>query len=83
MNDGVLNEQQYADGFNAGVWLFGYERELAASFIEQGIVQYDDFSTGFSEGLVQAEYDRTLSEMHELRAEYESPTIDHDREPDF
>ena len=63
----VVNEQLYADGFNKGYWLFTYERDIAKSFIDNEVVIYDDFSDGFSQGLLQAEQEITLNEFEQLR----------------
>lgn len=65
--DTELNEKEYKDGFNRGYWLFNYEPDVARLLIKSEVDRRDDFSTGFAEGLKQAEQEKTVSEFEQLR----------------
>ena len=62
-----LDLKEYKDGFNRGYWLFNYEPDVAKLLIKSEIDRRDDFSTGFAEGLKQAEQEKTISEFDRLR----------------
>lgn len=62
-----LDLKEYKDGFNRGYWLFNYEPDVAKLLIKSEIDSRDDFSTGFAEGLKQAEQEKTISEFNQLR----------------
>lgn len=64
-----LNLTEYKDGFNRGFWLFNYEPDVAKLLIKSEVDRRDDFSTGFAEGLKQAEQEKTISEFDKLRSE--------------
>jgi hypothetical protein len=63
----IIKEQEFADGFNRGYWLYSYEPEVAKSLMQSEIDNRDDFSTGFAQGLVQAEQEKTLNDLEHLR----------------
>ncbi len=65
----VTDEIRFAEGFNKGYILFQYEPEIAKSFMENEVVIYDDFSAGFSDGLKQAQQEKTIGEFEQLRNE--------------
>lgn len=64
-----LDLKEYKDGFNRGYWLFNYEPDVARLLIKSEVDRRDDFSTGFAEGLKQAEQEKTISEFDKLRSE--------------
>lgn len=63
----IKNEMDYKDGFNNGYWLYTYEPVVAQSLMKAEIDVRDDFSTGFAQGLVQAEQEKTINEFEQLR----------------
>ncbi len=62
-----LNEIEFKDGYNRGYWLYNYEPEVAKLLIASEIDRRDDFSTGFAEGLKQAEQEKKINEFELLR----------------
>ncbi len=62
-----INEIEYKDGFNRGYWLFNYEPDVAKLLAQSTKDKTNDFSIGFTNGLKQAEQERTLSEFEQLR----------------
>ncbi|HUM51803.1 MAG TPA: hypothetical protein PK431_08300 [Chitinophagales bacterium] len=62
-----INEIEYKDGFNRGYWLFNYEPDVAKLLKKSTKDKTNDFSIGFTNGLKQAEQERTLSEFEQLR----------------
>lgn len=65
--ENVIDEIRFAEGFNKAYILFQFEPEIAKSFIENEVEIYDDFSAGFSDGLKQAQQDKTIDEFEQLR----------------
>lgn len=63
----VNDEIDFKDGFNKGYWLCIYEPELAQSLIDSEIDITDDFSAGFSQGLLQAKQEKIISEFEQMR----------------
>lgn len=63
----LINETEYKDGFNRGYWLLNYEPDVAKLLMESSKDKTDEFSTGFSEGMRQAQQEKTLNEFEELR----------------
>ena len=62
----TINEVEYKDGFNRGFWLFNYEPDVAKLLIQSEVNRQDDFSTGFAEGLAQAEQEKTIREFEQV-----------------
>ena len=63
----VKNEIDYKDGFNRGYLLYTYEPDIAKSLIKAEIDTRDNFVTGFSEGLLQAQQEKIINEFEQLR----------------
>jgi hypothetical protein len=74
-----INEQKFADGFNRGYWLYAYEPEVAKSLMQSEIDTRDDFSTGFSQGLLQADQEKTIDEFDQIRDASSEPDLDIER----
>lgn len=74
-----INEISYAEGFNKAYLLYQYEPDVAKSFIDNEVAIYDDFSAGFSEGLAQAQQEKTLSEFEQLRSNTDEQNLSVDR----
>lgn len=72
----VKNEIDYKDGFNNGYWLYTYEPDVAQSLMKAEIDVRDDFSTGFAQGLVQAEQEKTIIEFEKLRNNSNEPSVE-------
>jgi hypothetical protein len=75
----VIQEQEFADGFNRGYWLYSYEPEVAKSLMQSEIDTRDDFSTGFSQGFIQAEQEKTLNDLEQLRDSSNDQDLELDR----
>ena len=63
----LINETEYKDGFNRGYWLLNYEPDVAKLLMESSKDKTDEFSIGFSEGMRQAQHEKTLNEFEQLR----------------
>lgn len=63
----LINETEYKDGFNRGYWLLNYEPDVAKLLTESSKDKTDEFSIGFSEGMRQAQQEKTFNEFELLR----------------